>query len=152
MADINIDTTDGALETVSVADVVSTAPAISTMSVNPSIYDAITVAENVSTPVFTLKLYRGAHSVTVTLVTEDWSLVDVFKQFANVGVPLKTIILIPGGTDTFSIKDGSDVGAYLYYQAISAADVIAYSGALVKPYIDFSECSLNAGHKITFLW
>lgn len=149
MADVDVGTI---YEDVGVADVVSSAPAISTMSVNPSIYDAISVDENIDTPVFTLKLYRGTYSVTVTAVTEDWALVETYRQFANMGVPLKGMILIPGGTDTFAIKDGSDVGSYLYYAAISAAVVIAYPGSFVKPYIDFSECTLNSGHKITFMW
>jgi hypothetical protein len=150
MADVDVGTiADG----VTVADV-PTAPAISTMSVNPSIVDAITVADVVSTvPSFTIKLYRGTNAVTVASVDQDWYLVRTYKQFASGGVKLKGIILIPGvGASTFSIKDIDEDGAYLYYGAVSAATVIVYPGSSFKPMIDFSECSLSAGNKVTFVW
>jgi hypothetical protein len=152
MADVDIGTAQGAFDAVGVADVLPSVPAVSTMSVNPSVNSGISVADVVTTPTFTLKLFRGTNAVTVSLITLDWDFTVAYKQFANVGVPLKGIILMPGGTDTFSIKDGGENGAYLYYAAISTATVLVYPGSLVKPFIDFSECSLNAGHKITFVW
>lgn len=150
MVDIDISESD-AVEAITVTDV-PTAPAISTMSVNPSINDGITVAEAVTTPTFTLKLYRGVTSVTVSAITEDWDFIQTYRQFSASGIPLKGIILMPGTTDTFSIKDGGESGAYLYYGALAAAAVLVYPGTHVKPFIDFSECTLNTGHKITFVW
>ena len=147
--DVKPDINDG----ITVADVVSTAPAISTMSVNPSIVDAITVAEAVTIG-FTLKLYRGTTAVTVENTSEDWSLVATYKQFMSRGVPLKGIILIPGsgGPDTFVIKDIDSSGAYLYSGAVSAATVLVYPGTFCRPMIDFSECTLSTGNKVTFVW
>lgn len=153
MAALDIGTAGALNDGVGVADVVSTAPAISTMSVNPSINDAISVADVVTTPVFTLKLYRGTNAVTVTAITEDWDFVVAYKQFANLGIKLKGLILMPGtGTDVFVIKDGN--GAYLYNasHATTVCTVVVYPGTYVKPYIDFSECTLSTGHAITFLW
>lgn len=117
-------------------------------------YDGVTVAESVTTPVMALKLYRGTQSVTVSLITMDWVFTETFRQYRNNGVPLKGIILIPGsgGPDTFCIKDGGDTGAYLYLAAVSAATVIVYPGSFCKPYIDYSECTLSAGHLVTFVW
>ena len=151
---VDIDCTATA-EAITVADVVSTVPAISTMSVNPSIVDAVGVTDVVTTPVFTLKLYRGTNSVTVSAITEDWEFVETYKQFRNLGIKLKGIILIPGsGTNVFVIKDGGENGAFLYdaAHATTVCTVVVYPGTYVKPYIDFSLCTLTAGHSITFLW
>ena len=154
MVDIDISESD-AVEAITVAEDINTAPAISTMSVNPSINDGISVADEVTTPTFTLKLYRGTNSVTVTAITEDWDFVKVYKQFSNQGIMLKGIILMPGsGTDVFVIKDGGEAGAYLYNasHATTVCTVVVYPGTAVKPFIDFSLCTLTAGHAITFLW
>ena len=150
MADVDI---SAAVETVTVAEALTTTGMISTMSVNPSIVDAITVAENVALS-FTLKLYRGTNAVTITGVNQDWSLVGTYKQFASKGVPLKGLVLAPGsgGPDTFVIKDIDESGAYLYAGALSATAVIVYPGTFCRPMIDFSECTLSTGHKITFVW
>ena len=152
MADVDVTATP---EAITVTDV-PTAPAISTMSVNPSIVDAVGVADVVSTaPAFTLKLYRGTNSVTVSAITEDWEFVETYKQFRNLGIKLKGIILVPGsGTDVFVIKDGGESGALLYNaaHATTVCTVVVYPGTYVKPFIDFSLCTLTAGHSITFLW
>lgn len=149
MADVDVGTI---IDSTSAAENVSVA--VSTASLNPSVNDATSVAESVTTPTFALKLYRGTNSVTVSLITMDWSLVEAYRQFRNTGVPLKGIILIPGSgaPDTFVIMDGSDSGAYLYSAAVSATTVVVYPGSYCKPYIDFSACTLSAGHKITFVW
>ena len=152
MVDVDVTAT---AEAITVADV-PTAPAISTMSVNPSIADAVGVADVVSTaPTFTLKLYRGTNSVTVSAITEDWDFAETYKQFRNLGIKLKGIILVPGsGTDVFVIKDGGESGALLYNaaHATTVCTVVVYPGTYVKPFIDFSLCTLSAGHSITFLW
>lgn len=170
MADVDV---SGAVETATVADVVSTAPAISTMSLDPSVNDGVTLAdapvvawsmnpsvndgitvEEAVTIGFTLKLYRGTNSVTVTVLNQDWKMVETYKQFSGKGIPLKGIILVPGsgGPDTFVIKDTADDGSYLYAGALSATTVIVYPGSFCKPMIDYSECTLTTGHKITFVW
>jgi hypothetical protein len=136
-------------DSVSIAE---TSTHIATVNCINAPYDGVTLTESVTTPTFALKLYKGTNSVTVSLITMDWSLVETLRQYRSSGIPLKGIIFIPGGTDTFSIKDLSDSGAYLYKGALAATTVLVYPGSYCKPYIDFSECSLNSGHMITFVW
>lgn len=97
---------------------------------------------------------RGDKSITVKTIDADWTFTTVLTKFANLGVPLKGMVLIPGsgGPDTFVVKDGSDTGAYLYKSAVSTTTVLVFPGSLCRPVIDFSECTLSVGHMITFLW
>ena len=101
-----------------------------------------------------MKTVMGFCSAMVTLVNADWLMSDRIKSMANRGIPLLGIILIPGSgaPDTFSIKDGSEDGPYLYYGAVSAATSFLLGGSYVNPFIDYSECSLSAGHSISFSW
>lgn len=147
MADIDISTT---LDNVSVAETGTHIAVCHTIAP----FDGVTVAESVTTPVMALKLYRGTQSVTVSLITMDWSFIVAYKKYAQTGIPLKGIVLIPGSgaPDTFCIKDTADDGSYLYKQAVSVATTVIYPGSLCKPFIDFSECTLSAGHLITFIW
>jgi hypothetical protein len=116
-----------------------------------SLTDAVAGAE-VTTPRITMML-RGVNTATVGFVDADWELIDYYPKFVDKGIPLKGIVLIPGsgGANIFVIRDGED-GAYIYNQSITAISVVNYQGALVKPFIDFSECTLRAGHLVTFVW
>ena len=117
-------------------------------------FDGVSVAESITTPTFALKLYRGTNSVTVSLITMDWSFIEVYRNFKLTGIPLKGIIFMPGSgaPDTFVIKDGDENGSYLYAGALSANTVVVYPGSMCRPFIDFSECTLTTGHKVTFVW
>jgi len=153
MADIDISETD-AVETVTVAEDITGSPAISTMSVDPSVVDAVSLAD-VPSFTHTLKLYRGMNAVTVTAINGDWALHETFRRFANPGMALKGMVFVPGSgaPDTFCIKDGSDVGAILWNGAVAApGTTVLYPGSMCKPFIDYSACSLSAGHSITFVW
>lgn len=154
MADIAIGTAGALNDAASVAEGLGSTGTHISVNNCPFIYDATTVAEVVSTPTFALKLYRGMNSVTVTLITVDWDFVALYRKFAGLGVALKGIILIPGSgaPDTFSIKDGDENGSYLYSGALTVPTVLVYPGSLCRPYIDYSECTLTAGHKVTFVW
>ena len=100
------------------------------------------------------QMWRGANTATVGCLTVDYQLITHYPKFSPAGFPLKGIILIPGSgaPDTFVIKDVKDTGPYLYKAALTAATVLVYPGTLCFPYIDFSECTLTAGHLITFVW
>jgi hypothetical protein len=100
------------------------------------------------------QLFRGTQAATVGGIVADYELIDSYPRFSTRGFKLKGLILIPGsgGPDTFSIKDGSDTGPYLYYAAVTAATVLVFPGTLCFPYIDASECTVTAGHLVTFLW
>ena len=116
------------------------------------VYDGISIAEAVTmskeTTVIAGKSYSG---IVLETVDNDWAWTDNYPGHQQ-GRPLIALVVIPGGTDVFSIKDGSDAGPYIYYKSISAAETILYGGIRLRPYIDFSECTLNTGHKISFLW
>lgn len=119
-----------------------------------SAIQAVGAADVVSSaPVRYFQLYRAANAASIGFVDRDWKFTDNYVKYMK-GILLKGIILIPGsgGPDTFSIKDGSDTGPYLYKGAVSAATVLVYPGTFCKPYIDYSECTLSTGHLFTFLW
>jgi len=148
MADVDVSTP---VETAGVADVPTIS--VSTMSVNPSVYSGVTVAEAV-TPGLAMKTVMGYCSAMASLLNADWLLSDRIKSIGSRGIPLLGIILIPGSgaPDTFSIKDGGENGPYLYKGAISAATSFILGGSFVNPFIDYSECTLTAGHSVSFSW
>lgn len=117
-----------------------------------TVNDAVTVAENVGTPTFNLTLFRGMNSVTVTQVNQDWHLIDTFRQYRQTGIPLKCLLLIPGGTDTFVIRDNAADGAILYKGQITTTTLVTYPEIKCRPMIHYDDCTLNTGHSITFIW
>lgn len=148
MGDIDI---SGPVEAVTMAESIGKYINVSTGLIT----EAITVADVVSSvPVRYFEFFRTSNALTVGYVDRDWDVTEQYGKFKINGMNLKGLILMPGASapDTFSIKDGSDSGPYLYYGAVSAASVLVYPGTICRPYIDYSECTLSAGHKITFVW
>jgi hypothetical protein len=147
MADLDITLTDA----VAGAEVIGRMMDVNAKSVAQS---AAAVAEAVTVGAPNTQLFRGTQTATVGGIVADYELIDSYPRFSPRGFKLKGLILIPGsgGPDTFSIKDGSDTGPYLYYAAVTAATVLVFPGTLCFPYIDASECTVTAGHLITFLW
>jgi hypothetical protein len=99
-----------------------------------------------------VRLVRGEYTAMIEEPASDWALLDKYPKYRN-GFPLKGIIFMPGsgGPDTFVIRDGEN-GPYLYNAAVAANTLVVYSGALCKPFIDYSECSLSSGNIINFIW
>ena len=147
MADVDI---ADAVEAVTLAENVGT-PGI---LVAPVVVDAATITDVPTAPNRYFEFFRSPNAITVGLIDRDWYISDQYLKFRNAGMLLKGIILIPGsgGPDTFSIKDGSESGPYLYKAAVSAATVLVYPGTVCRPFIDYSECTLSAGHSVTFVW
>ena len=148
MADVDI---SAATDSVAVAEVLARMMDINAKSVAQS---AAAVAEALTVGAPNTQMWRGANTATVGCLTVDYQLITHYPKFSQAGFPLKGIILIPGSgaPDTFVIKDVKDTGPYLYKAALTAATVLVYPGTLCFPYIDFSECTLTAGHLITFVW
>jgi len=147
MADVDV---SGVTESVAVAEVLARM-----LDVNAVASQAIgALAEVLTVGAPNTQMWRGANTATVGCLTVDYQLITHYPKFSQAGFPLKGIILIPGSgaPDTFVIKDVKDTGPYLYKAALSAATVLVYPGTLCFPYIDFSECTLTAGHLITFVW
>lgn len=124
------------------------------MGLDVSVVQTATATESVTTPVMALKLYRGHSAVTVSLITKDWKFIDTYRKYSQSGIPLKGLVLIggSGGSDVFVIKDENDSGAYLYKGTVATVTTVIFPGSSCKPLIDFSECTLTAGHMVTFLW
>ena len=117
-----------------------------------SVYEEVGSAEDITMAKETTFIAGRTYSgIVLTAIDNDWTWTDNYPGHVQ-GKALIALVVIPGGTDTFSIKDGSDAGPYIYYKEIAAAETILYNGVLLRPYVDFSECVLNAGHKISFLW
>lgn len=118
-----------------------------------SVVDAVSVAEDVATPVRNLELFRSAKAISIGMLLGDWNM-SGNVSVPNRGISLKGMVLKggSGGSDVMVIKDGSDTGPYLYNATVATSVVLVYPGTLCKPYIDYSECTLTAGHMFTFLW
>lgn len=118
-----------------------------------SVVDTVTATENVSTPVRNLELYRSSKAISIGMLLADWDM-SGNVTVPNIGVKLKGMVLKggSGGSDVMVIKDGSGTGPYLYNATVATTVVLVYPGTLCKPYIDYSECTLTAGHMFTFLW
>jgi len=146
MGDIDI---AGAVDGVTMAEVVSRYMGIAT-----SVYDSSSIAEDVTAPVRYFEMFRDANICTIGYVDRDWVFTDNYARYKDKGVNLKGLILMPGSgaPDTFMIKHGADTGPIIYYGAVSVATVLVYPGTVCKPMIDYSLCTLSAGHKITFVW
>jgi hypothetical protein len=114
--------------------------------------DAVAAADATTTTRITMML-RGVNTATVGYIDADWELIDYYPKFVDKGIPLKGIVFIPGagGANVFVVRDGEN-GAYIYNQSITAISVVNYPETFVKPFIDFSECTLRAGHLVTFVW
>jgi len=65
----------------------------------------------------------------------------------------KAIIFMPGAVDdVISIKDGSDTGVEVKLLSTDGeARILPLYETRLIPYVDFSESTLSAGHKVTFL-
>jgi len=92
-------------------------------------------------------------SFTVEAIDADWTWTDDFSQdtFAK-GMPLWAVIFQPGASgDVLSLKNGSAAANEIFPDNVlidTAPQVQYYGGNIMKPFIDFSECTLSAGHRI----
>ena len=70
---------------------------------------------------------------------------------------LNSIEFHPGAADNVMVvKQGNDTGPERFYcecKDVNDSRIKYYHGARVMPYIDFGDCTLNAGHKVIIeLW
>jgi hypothetical protein len=92
-------------------------------------------------------------SFTVETVDADWTWTDSFTQnvFKN-GMPVWSITFQPGAaSDVLSLKNGSAAANEIFPDnALLTTDpqIEYYGGNKQKLFIDFSESTLSAGHRI----
>ena len=95
-------------------------------------------------------------SFTVSAIDADWTWTDDFEQhvFAR-GMPLWAVVFKPGAADdVLSLKNGDAAANKIFpASALTTVDPLIqyYGGNILKPFIDFSECTLSANHEVIFI-
>ena len=94
---------------------------------------------------------RTGNFVNISAIAADVSMQDIFQTANDVKVKRMEFI-VGSANDVIVIKNGSDSSAEicrLGSASAAEADRIYFQGGqLMKPFIDFSACTLNAGHKL----
>ncbi len=92
----------------------------------------------------------------ISNIAADWSYVDNRPAHWPVNPRLASIEFHPGGSDVMAITQGNDQGALRFYancQDAYDSRIKYFHGSRCRPFIDFSECSLTAAHKVIIeLW
>ena len=96
-------------------------------------------------------ILRTGNFVNISAIAADVSMQDIL-QTAN-DVKVRRMEFIPGSAnDVIVIKSGSDAAAVICKlgSASAAEPDRAYfgDGQLMRPFIDFSDCTLNTNHKL----
>jgi len=102
----------------------------------------------------TTKERSGA--LEISAIAADWNYVTDRPSHWPVNPRLMSIEFHPGGSDVMAITEGDDQGLLRFYancQDSYDSRIKYFHGNRCRPYIDFSECSLTAGHKVIIeLW
>lgn len=95
--------------------------------------------------------------VQVSAMDSDFDLVAQtgYIQYATTGgVPIELILFYPGAAnDILVIKDTAATGPVVATMKSVDAEprVLYFRGAKIKPYLDYSECTLTSGAFVTFI-
>lgn len=91
--------------------------------------------------------------IEVSTIATDWDWEDASGIPPN-GIFLQSISFVAGSNnDVVVIKEGSDSGPIIAQLKSTTAGVmvdVLLDGLQCRPVIDFSACTLNAGHKVIF--
>lgn len=96
---------------------------------------------------------RNGPIVTITAIDADWVWTTTFPRHTQ-GIKVDFIAFKPGATalDKMSIKMDSATGPELFPSIPSVSQsygqIVYYHGATLRPVIDFSDCTLTAGHEV----
>ena len=92
--------------------------------------------------------------IELTVLDSDWSWLSTFPGAIN-GIAVDWIAFSVGATatvDVCSIKEASATGPSIFpphpVAATSPVLMVHYNGKTIKPYFDFSDCTLSTGHSI----
>lgn len=92
-------------------------------------------------------------SVTVTSIDGDWLWsADLTEAAYNKGLRLESMVFVAGDAgDKIHVKEtnasGSDIFPPVEALGASYPILVPLNGKTVKPFIDYSECTLSAGHR-----
>jgi hypothetical protein len=93
--------------------------------------------------------------VSITAIDADWAWSDTFGSTSD-GIYIEWIAFKPGAaSDAMSISDGLATGPEIFpsvpRDSVNSGQIIYYNGRKMRPVIDYSDCTLTAGHSVTIL-
>jgi hypothetical protein len=93
--------------------------------------------------------------VSITAIDADWAWTDTFGSTSD-GIYIEWIAFKPGAaSDAMSISDGLATGPEIFpsvpRDSVNSGQIIYYNGRKMRPVIDYSDCTLTAGHSVTIL-
>jgi len=97
---------------------------------------------------------KVGRTIELTVIDADWVWSDSVPDKGIGGIPIATISFTPGAAnDVMIIKEASATGPSMFEATCLTAEprVLDYFGVKHKPFLDFSECTLTAGHKVIIL-
>ena len=98
---------------------------------------------------------RSGNFFEVSAIAADVNSWEIFRHKTPSIVKVKRIEFIVGNAnDVLVVKQTNESGAIICKLGSSAAAesdrCYFYGGQYMEPFIDFSDCTLNAGHKVIF--
>lgn len=97
---------------------------------------------------------KSGKFINLSGISEDWDYLTMFPGAHN-GIAVDWIAFSVGATatvDVCAIKDASDSGQSIFptqpVAATSPVTIVYYGGDSIKPYLDSTDCTLAAGHKV----
>ncbi len=95
--------------------------------------------------------------ISITGIDADWVWTDEYVSGSRAeSLKVQWIYFSPGATDDVLAIEHINASGSRIFPNTAAADAyspiaIPYYGAKLKPYIDFSDCTLSAGHQVLIL-
>lgn len=102
-----------------------------------------------------LVVARNGLVLNLSAIDIDWAWTTTFTGDIDLkGIPIRSITFKPGAAnDILVIKSGADSGPDIFNEKCldAASRTIYYGGARLPLYLDFSACTLSAGHKVMII-
>ena len=92
-------------------------------------------------------------AVTISAMDSDWTWTDTFTEDGRAkGIPLWCVEFTPGAVNDVLVMQDTDANGSHIFPSNELADakpqIKYYGGQVHRPFIDFSESTLSAGHQI----
>jgi hypothetical protein len=96
----------------------------------------------------------GTEVIDISAMDSDWTWNEKGGPYTSdkEGIVVKYILFLPGAIgDVLVIKNGSATKESLFPDMavpVKQANIMYYQGRMLKPFIDYSESTLSAGHRV----
>ena len=96
--------------------------------------------------------------IDITSISADWDYASEVAAYPREkeGPIIDLILFAPGAAnDRLVIKNGDASGPVVFKATATTTDerVVYYHGKRMRPFIDYSECTLSTGHQVVIsLW